>query len=64
MGKVLDHLKRSGWPVAAQELDRLSPIIFKHINFFGRHHFDMAESIARDNLRPLLTQSDIIRRSA
>ena len=64
--KVLDHLRSAGWPVTEDDVERLSPIIFKHINFLGYYHFNMSSSVERGSLRPLrpLTETDFVRHSS
>lgn len=40
-----------------EDVARLSPLGFEHINMLGRYHFDLAESIARGEMRPLRPSS-------
>ena len=39
MDAVLDQLRRAEYPVADDDVARLSPLVFSHINFLGRYAF-------------------------
>jgi Tn3 transposase DDE domain-containing protein len=39
MDAALAHLRRTGYPVQEEDVARLSPLQFKHINFLGRYAF-------------------------
>ncbi len=39
--------------VRSEDVTRLSPLDFQHINMLGRYSFDLPESLARGELRPL-----------
>ena len=36
-----------------QDVARLSPLSFKHINMLGRYAFTLPDTVARGELRPL-----------
>lgn len=46
---ALDHLRRQG----EEDVARLSPLKFEHINLLGRYHFNLDESLAHGELRSL-----------
>lgn len=50
---ALDQLAREGWDISRQDVARISPLAFKHINFLGRYAFDLPEAVAGGALRPL-----------
>lgn len=41
-----------------EDLARLSPLIFEHINMLGRYSFAVSEEVARGELRPLRNPDD------
>ena len=53
MDAALEQLRREGYPLKAEDVARLSPLIFDHVNFHGRYAFALPESVARGQLRPL-----------
>jgi len=53
MGIALDHLYDAGRKMLAEDIRRLSPLAFEHINLLGRYHFTLSEEIARGTLRSL-----------
>ena len=53
MTRALDHLETAALPILPQDIERLSPLGREHINFLGRYRFDLAEDVARGNMRPL-----------
>lgn len=50
---VLNQLRQEGYPVLDEDVARLSPLIYGHINMLGRYLFTMSEAIERGELRPL-----------
>ncbi|WP_122285913.1 Tn3 family transposase [Pseudomonas syringae group genomosp. 3] len=46
------------YPVQDEDLARLSPLIFDHINMLGRYSFAVPEEVARGELRPLHNPDD------
>ncbi len=50
---ALDQLRTDGFEINPEDVARLSPLGFEHINMLGRYHFDLAESVARGEMRPL-----------
>ena len=51
--EILNHLRREGFLVLDDDVARLSPLIFNHINILGRYFFILSEAIIRGELRPL-----------
>ncbi len=36
---AIDQLTREGWDISETDIARVSPLLFKHINFLGRYGF-------------------------
>ena len=53
MDAVLEQLRSEGYPLNAEDVARLSPLLFDHINFLGRYAFALPDSVAHGQLRPL-----------
>jgi TnpA family transposase len=53
MEAVLKQLRREGFPVQNEDIARLSPLGFSHINMGGRYTFAVPDEVARGELRPL-----------
>ncbi len=53
MDAVLTQLRLEGYPVRDEDVARLSPYSHQHINMLGRYSFDVHDSVARGELRPL-----------
>ena len=53
MEAVLTQLRQEGYPVRDEDVARLSPLIFEHINLLGRYSFTVSEAVIRGELRPL-----------
>jgi len=58
MERALAQLERQGFEVRPEDVERLSPLGFQHINMLGRYSFDLAEPLARGELRPLRDPTD------
>ena len=52
MQAALNHLSTQNVEVKSEDIERLSPLGFKHINFLGQYAFSLTEDIARGELRP------------
>ena len=50
---ALNHLRFRGEDVKPEDVARLSPLEYQHINFLGRYSFALTESIASGELRSL-----------
>jgi TnpA family transposase len=55
MEAALQHLRAEGVEMRPEDVARLSPLGYKHLNFLGQYSFDLAENIAQGALRPLCT---------
>ena len=53
MDAALDQLRAEGFDVRDEDVARLSPLGFEHINMLGRYAFILPEPVARGELRPL-----------
>jgi len=53
MDAALNQLRAEGFDVRAEDVARLSPLGFDHINMLGRYAFILPDQIARGELRPL-----------
>jgi TnpA family transposase len=53
MDAVLEQLRREGYPLKAEDVARLSPLLYEHINFLGRYAFALPDSVTQGQLRPL-----------
>ena len=53
MEAALNQLRAEGFEVKEEDVARLSPLIYRHINFQGRYSFALSESVAQGGLRPL-----------
>lgn len=53
VGATLDWLQALGENAHPDDVARLSPLKYGHINMLGRYHFEMAEDIAAGAMRPL-----------
>ena len=57
MDAVLEQLRSEGYPqgypLKPEDVARLSPLIFDHINFLGRYAFALPDAVAQGQLRPL-----------
>ncbi|WP_264086488.1 transposase [Pseudomonas sp. PS1(2021)] len=43
MTAAVERLKQHGYPVLEEDLARLSPLIYEHINMLGRYSFAVPE---------------------
>ncbi len=53
MDAALDRLRAEGHEVRDEDVARLSPLGFEHVNMLGRYAFSLPEAVARGELRPL-----------
>jgi hypothetical protein len=54
----LEQLQAEGYPINPEDVARLSPLGFDHINLLGRYAFSVPDSVVRGELRPLRNPSD------
>ena len=52
MDAALNHLRDQEIDVKTEDVERLSPLGYQHINFLGRYSFSLTENITRGGLRP------------
>jgi TnpA family transposase len=57
-GAVIEQLRSEGYPLKPEDVGRLSPLMFEHINFLGRYAFALPDSVAQGLLRPLRSARD------
>jgi TnpA family transposase len=57
---ALEQLRKEDYPIQDEDLARLSPLVFEHINLLGRYTFSMPDSVQRGELRPLRIPGDSI----
>ena len=50
---ALDELRSTGQEVRPEDVERLAPLRFQHINVHGTYHFVLPESVAQGHHRPL-----------
>jgi len=50
---ALNQLRAEGYDVRDEDVARLSPLGFEHINMLGRYAFILPDTVARGELRPL-----------
>ncbi|WP_349963061.1 Tn3 family transposase [Rhizobium sp. ZPR3] len=53
MDAALEQLVAEGYELRPEDVARLSPLGFKHVNMLGRYAFTLPEFVARGELRPL-----------
>jgi len=53
MDAALRQLYAEGYDVRPEDVSRLSPLGFRHVNMLGRYTFTLPEFVARGELRPL-----------
>ncbi len=53
MDAALNQLRAEGFNVREEDVARLSPLGFEHINMLGRYAFTLPDAVARGELRPL-----------
>lgn len=60
MNAALEQLQIEGFPIKAEDVARLSPLVFDHINLLGRYAFSVPDAVQRGELRPLRSPSDAL----
>ena len=53
MDAALNQLRTGGFDVRDDDISRLSPLGFDHINMLGQYAFTLPDTVARGELRPL-----------
>ena len=53
MAAVIEQLRAEGRTVSDEDIARLSPARYEHINPYGKYRFEVEEGLSRIRLRPL-----------
>jgi hypothetical protein len=53
MAAVIKQLRAEGKTVNEEDIARLSPARYEHINPYGKYRFEAQEGLSRTRLRPL-----------
>ena len=53
MQEAINQMTSQGHIIDPKDITRLSPILWRHINFLGRYEIALPESVAQGGLRPL-----------
>lgn len=53
MQDALDEMRLLGQEVRPEDVERLAPHRFQHINVHGKYHFTLPETVAQGHHRPL-----------
>ncbi len=53
MQPALEQLRAEGYSVLDEDVARLSPLAYAHINMLGRYSFFVPETVEKGGLRPL-----------
>jgi TnpA family transposase len=61
---ALQQLRTEGFSIKPEDLARLSPLVFDHINLLGRYSFSLPDSVQRGQLRPLRNPSEMTEEAA
>jgi hypothetical protein len=57
MQETITQRKTEGLSIEDADVARLSPVIWRHLNFVGRYEFALPESVVKGELRPLRSPS-------
>ena len=60
MDAALKQLEKEGYPIRPEDVARLSPLGFEHVNLLGRYAFSLPESVIRGELRPLRNPAEAL----
>jgi TnpA family transposase len=55
---ALKQLRAEGYPIQDEDVARISPLIFHHINMLGRYLFSVPDEVSQGKLRPLRDPDD------
>ncbi len=58
MQASLEHLKKQGEKILDEDVARLAPLPFGHINMLGQYSFALSELVSKGQLRPLNDSDD------
>ena len=62
MGLALDAIRDKGNILKYEDVQRLSPLGYDHINIVGKYSFNLPETIANGELRQLVNIEELISR--
>lgn len=51
--RVIDQMRVEGFDCSEEKINKLSPLLFEHINFVGKYSFRYDPSLKNGQLRPL-----------
>jgi hypothetical protein len=51
--RALEQIEQMGLEVRPEDVERVWPLGFQHINMLGRYSFELAEPLSRGDLRSL-----------
>jgi TnpA family transposase len=57
---ALQQLEQEGFEIQSEDIARLSPLVFEHINVLGRYSFSLPDAVSRGELRPLRNAFDAL----
>jgi len=58
MDRALDHLREQGLDINPEDVSRLSPLGYIHVNMLGRYYFELAEALREGGFRALRNPND------
>jgi hypothetical protein len=58
MDAAVNQLRSEGFPVFDEDVIRLSPFGYGHLNMLGRYSFSIPDEVKRGELRPLRTSDN------
>jgi hypothetical protein len=53
-------LTSEGYAIQTEDIARLSPLVFEHINLLGRYAFSVPDSVVRGQVRSLRNPADAL----
>lgn len=59
MNSAVNFIQGTQVEVNAEDIARLSPLAFRHINMLGRYDFELSDAILQGKMRPLRDLSQI-----
>ena len=58
MDRALEHLRDHALEIDPDDIARLSPLGYSHINMLGRYDFELAEGLKEGGFSPLRNPND------
>ena len=53
MHRAIEEMRGRGMKIATEDIERLSPLGYDHINFLGRYTFSLSDEIRQGAFHPL-----------